>query len=339
MDASSHNKPIMVYDELLSDYKQKKKSLESARKWFPIYSSKEFAEIVAAIMTDGHIDFQLRQNRPKTCKVILYSNEKKECQWFLDLLDQLFQVKGKIIEYHASSGFSKNKSFKGIVNCSPLARLLYKIGVPRGDKTKSSYTIPDWIMNASREIKKAFLRVMFNFDGSLSLRNRGLSTMEMNFVTNKQKDYVQSGVIYIEQIKSLLAEFGIRAGKVHVRLHQKDKYTIMLFISNNDSVFNFYKNIGFINENKNLKLKTAVSLIRKFKRVKPAHYLSILNELKNKIGTDKETVLRINTISDAKYTYRQFEHMRRGEGLIPIDMINSVFTLLKKENERISRYD
>ena len=331
MSSNSSNKnPILTFNDLASDYTQKKKSLYSAKKWFPIYPSKELAEIVAALITDGHVDGR--------SKLILYSNDKLECQWFLDLLCYLFQVRGKLIEYKSLTGFSKSSSFKGVIHNSRLVKIFVKLGVPWGDKTKSSYVIPDWIIKGNKKLKKAFLRVLFNFDGSLTIRPNRKATMEMNFVTNKQQDYVQAGVIYIEQIKSLLAEFGIRAGKIHVRHHQKDKFTIMLFISNNDSVFNFYKNIGFINEKKNLKLKRAVSLIRKYKRVKPDQYFSILTELKDKIGTDKETIKRINSISTIKYTYRQFEHMRRRESFIPIDMINAVLILLGK-NERFSRYD
>jgi hypothetical protein len=299
----STKKVISHYFDLISNFNHKKKSYKLARKWFPIYPSKDLAEIVAALMTDGHIDGK--------SKLILYSNNKNECQWFLDLNSKLFQVKGKLIKYKADSGFSNNISYKGVIHCSVLVSIFILLGVPYGDKTKSSFIIPDWIMNGSEEIKRSFLRVLFNFDGSLSLRKRGLSTLEMNFVTNKHKDHLQFGIVYLNQIWSLLSEFGINAGKVHFRPHLGDKFTIMIFISNNDSVFNFYKNIGFMNKDKNLRLEKAISLIRKYKRVKAADYLPILNDLKKEIGTDKETV----------------------------EKINSIYALLGKENERIKKYD
>jgi len=94
----SRKNPILEYSGLLSEYNHKMKSYELARKWFPIYPSKELAELVAALMTDGHLDGR--------SKLILYSNNQKECQWFLDLISTLFLVKGKLIVYKSDSGFS-----------------------------------------------------------------------------------------------------------------------------------------------------------------------------------------------------------------------------------------
>jgi hypothetical protein len=114
---------------------------------------------------------------------------------------------------------------------------------------------------------------------------------------------------------------------------------LMLSISNNDSVFNFYKNIGFLSEKKNKKIKFAASLVRKYKRVNADSYSHILRKLKENVGTDQETIEVINTISEIKYSYRQFEHMRRGESSIPIDMVNAVLSLLGRENEKNNRYE
>ncbi|MBI5227958.1 hypothetical protein HY988_05200 [Candidatus Micrarchaeota archaeon] len=147
-------KSLLDYETFSSSYNIKKKQITQARNWFPLYSSKELAEIAAALITDGHIDWNDYDGNPRTKKVVLYSNYKNECQWFLDQIKRVFHVKGQIIRYRSKTGFSKSDSYKAIAYCAPLARVLIKIGVPCGDKTQKPYLVPDWIMNANREINR-----------------------------------------------------------------------------------------------------------------------------------------------------------------------------------------
>lgn len=318
---------LLRFEQLEKAYNNKPKQLASCKNWFPIYSSKELAEIIAALITDGHIDFSMQGGTPKLSKLILYSNSKTECQWFLSILYSLLRVKGTLIKYKSKSGFSTRSSFKAVVHSSMLAKTFVLLGVPCGDKTKTSYLIPDWILTGSPKIKSAFLRVLFNFDGSISLRSGRPSGAELNYCMNKHKDLVQNGVKFIQQIKDMLFTFGVRAGKPHVRHHKKDKFTIMLFVTNSLSVLNFAKYIQFLNRKKNFRLNLAVNRINKFRRVADGSH--ILRSLKEKIGTDKQAVSMINLFSKTRFTYRQFEHMRRGESRIPIRMLTTASKILK----------
>ncbi|MFH1222582.1 MAG: hypothetical protein V1492_05875, partial [Candidatus Micrarchaeota archaeon] len=65
-----------------------------------------------------------------------------------------------------------------------------------------------------------------------------------------------------------------------------------------------------------------------------------LNELKEKIGSDREVVLRINKFSRTPFTARQFEHIRRGEGKIPLQMAVAAIKILHKKEyfERIPEH-
>jgi hypothetical protein len=320
---------ILSFEKFLSEYKTKGKYSEFAKKWFPLYPSKELAGLAAALMTDGHIDWNDYDGTPRPKKLLLYSNHKNECQWFLDLVWQLFQVRGKIVRYKPTSGFSSNYSYKAIVYCAQLARLLIQIGVPCGDKTLKSYLVPPWIVHGNRDIKRAFLKILFNFDGSLSLRKRGNASFEMNYCSNKHELYLRTAKEYFNQIRSLLLDFGVHSGKIHVRPVGKEKFMHMLFISDSLSIMHFHNKIGFLNEVKTKKLEFAVNRISIYKRLKGLSY--ILEELRKKTGSDKEAVAQINLLSKVKYTYRQFEHMRRDEANIPIDLINSALIILGKK--------
>lgn len=319
---------ILEFKDFLSKNAIQSYEFEAAKTWFPVVASKELAAMAAALMSDGHIAFQLRNGKPKMCKIVLYSNDKSECSWFLKLIDSLFKVKGRIIRYRSTTGFSKTYSYKAVVHCSSLAKLLVAIGIPCGDKTRTAYEIPRWVMRGAYEIKQSFLKTLFNFDGSISIRSRRATAIELNFVTNRHKDFVKSGKIFLEQLANLLSEFGVQSGKIHIRYCKKDKFTLMLFITNSRSILNFHKYICFLNKKKNSRLSLAASRLRLYRRIKYGSHL--LQELKQNSGTDRNAVEKINKLSKLEYTYRQFEHMRRGESDIPVDMLNATLKLLGK---------
>jgi len=326
-------KPIMHFDDLYRCYKRPKNSIFDFKHWFPLYPSENLARIVAALMTDGHIDWNDYDGQPRPKKLILYSNHVSECHWFLNLIKDVFEVGGKTVRYKASTGFSKNFSFKAIVYCAQLARVLIWIGTPCGDKTRKQYCIPDWIMNGSRPIKKAFLQTLFTFDGSIAFKTRRELDVCINFVMNKHVDYLQNAQLFLTQIKSLLNDFDISAGKIHIRPAAKeDKYTLMLAFANQKSLVNFYKHIGFSNPKKQKRLANIVHKIYLDGRVIEDFPPDILVDLKNAYITDKETAKRLNELLSTNYTTRQLEHMRRGETRIPIRLLHGAIILLKKKD-------
>jgi len=321
--------PLLSFEDFSISCNSKRKYLDAVRRWFPLYPSKELSQIAATLMTDGHIDFYLRDGRPKISKIILYSNDPAECGWFLALVFQEFGIRGKLIQYVPSKGYSQKPSYKAVVSSSMLARLFVRIGVPCGDKTLASFDVPPWIAQGDTEIKRAFLGTIFNFDGSISMRSRREAAVELNFVNNKHSAHLESGNLYFQQIKRLLSEFGVDAGKVHIRHCMDEKYTLMLFITNRRSILNFAENLTFISERKSSRMRVAVSSIKKRIRVRGG--TEILRLLQEKMGTDRAAVKKINLYSKVPYTSRQFEHMRRGESLVPVDMVHSALIALGKK--------
>ncbi|MEW6721781.1 MAG: LAGLIDADG family homing endonuclease [Candidatus Micrarchaeota archaeon] len=319
---------ILQYGQLVSVYGSRFRP-ELRKRWFPLSGSPDLAQIVAALMSDGHIGLQVRNAKPKLSKVVLYSSDKGECAWFLGTVCRIFGIDGKIIRYRSASGFSCNYSYKALLHCSELAKVLVAIGVPCGDKTIEAYPVPDWIMRGDSGTKRAFLRILFNFDGSVSLRSRRPNSIEMNFAMNKHKKLEKDATTFLEQVAKLLLEFGVRAGKIHIRPCKKEKMTLILFITNARSIINFHRKIGFLNEKKIARLETAVANIEKYGRARGVS--EILEEVKGKLGTDREAVLQINEVSNSTYTARQFEHMRRGESDAPFPLLKAAFKILGRE--------
>lgn len=312
--------------------------MSQVKNWFPLYPSKELAALFAAIITDGHLDWNAYDFSPRPKKIILYSNYEFECNWFLDLVYRLFNVKGKLVRYRPKQGFSTSESCKAIVYNAPLARILIAIGTPPGDKTLSTYSVPNWIMDGDSKIKRSFLKILFNFDGSISIR-KTRSTAEINFCFTKHQKYASESMAFMEQIKSLLSDFDIPSGKIHVRKAKYEKYPnydkniFMLFISSHKGLINFYREIGFLNPKKQTNLENFIHKTYKSARVSFRIFPSLLTELKERYGTDKNCVSIINKYSKNLFTYRQFEHIRRGELKIPLQMLISTLKLLNKKEE------
>ncbi|MDD5340396.1 MAG: LAGLIDADG family homing endonuclease [Candidatus ainarchaeum sp.] len=321
---------ILRVHEFLSKNEIQPYEINTARSWFPLFASKELAAIAAALMSDGHLAFQLRNGKPKMCKIVLYSDDRLECAWFLRLIYARFGVMGRTVRYKPATGFSDAYSYKAVIHSAPLAKLLASIGIPYGDKTKTAYLVPGWVVNGTHKIKASFLKILFNFDGSLSLKKQRHTAVALNFVTNKHMDFIKSGEAFLEQLAAILSEFGIKSGKIHVRHCKKDKFTLMLFVTNGRSVINFYKHIGFLNKKKKDKLRLVVLRLRTHRRIRYGSH--ILQELKLKTGTDREAVEIVNNLSKMEYTYRQFEHMRRGESGIPADMLNGALKALGRKS-------
>ena len=325
------NQSILAFEDLTSEYKLiREHSLDKAKTWFPLYPTKELAQIAAALMTDGHIDWNTYDENPRPKKLVLYSNKKEECEWFLKQVMDLFHESGQVVQYKSNTGYSRVQSYKAVVYCAQLARLLIKIGIPCGDKTKKAYLIPHWIMNGDLEMKKGFLRTLFTFDGSIAKKSRNVLDVSLTFSMNKKEEFVQNGKEFLEQVKNLLKEIEVKAGNIHIRRCQKDKFTLILSICNQESAVNFFKNVGFLCPQKQRRLEDLVHMIYLHGKVDSEFAVRILVELKIKTGTDKRTIEQINKIAGTVYTYRQFEHMRRNEDRIPIRMITSAIKLLDK---------
>lgn len=325
--------PIVTFEHIIRKFPNiVSKSKRLAKNILPLYPSSKLVEIVATLLTDGHIDWYTSDGNPRTRKILLYSDYKKECQWFLNKCKDVFGIGGDIQKYRSTTGYSQKSSYKAIISNATLARILILAGAPAGDKTKTKYTLPNWIMKSDKKIKSIFLRTLFNFDGSVPhcKRDRPCS-WQMGYSLNKQQSLIENGINFLRQIKSLLGEFDIKCGSIVKHKCNKDKYTLLLTISNQKSIVNFYQKIGFINFLKQDKLKKAVIEILKKGRIKSKELSLLLKELKTKFGSDKNTISKINKITFKNYTKRQFEHFRRSETRIPFEIL---FTAIKITNKR-----
>ena len=132
-------------------------------------------------------------------------------------------------------------------------------------------------------------------------------------------------------MKNILNEFDVTTGGVCQHLKKNSKFMLLMSISARKSIVNFYKNIGYLNQTKQERLSFAVKEIFKLLRLDLKENSIVLEKLKRIYGTDKETLNFMNKELSSNYSYRQFEHFRRNESMVPLEII--IFALQKTNHE------
>lgn len=151
---------ILRYKEFLETYKTRSyriKHLEKYKDLFPIKANKTLAGIVADLIGDGHL-----QGDP-IWRIDFTSKSIKELRRFEKEIYSIFQIKGTIRECKSNTF---GKTYNIGINCSPIARILYLIGVPNGQKVLKKFDIPLWIKN-DKECFRRFCQRLFSCEGTL----------------------------------------------------------------------------------------------------------------------------------------------------------------------------
>src|SRR3989344_5855788 len=106
------------------------------------------AEVVAAVITDGHIQIRDSGKKLKYGYVGFFSEDKKQLLWFQRKAKKLSDIKPQIRKW----GQRKNGRSLGCIIYSPhFAKLLIGHGVPYGNKVSRQFSFPRWIKKADNK--------------------------------------------------------------------------------------------------------------------------------------------------------------------------------------------
>ncbi|MDP2973808.1 MAG: LAGLIDADG family homing endonuclease, partial [Candidatus Diapherotrites archaeon] len=235
---------VVTFEQLVAAFPRiTNRSKLFAKKVLPLRASPELAALVAALMTDGHVEVGKSDGRPRPKKVMLYSSNREECKWFLKVVKMLFGVDGKVQAYIPNHSNWVKQPYKAFVCNAAIARTLILAGAPAGNKTENGFLVPEWIMDGSREIKSEFLRAFFSFEGSKPMlkTNRQFS-FQIDLTMVKSKHYLENVLCFFEQIKKLLLEFGVESTKT-IYFQKRDcpkdyKYVFNFSIMRQKSIVN-----------------------------------------------------------------------------------------------------
>ena len=214
-----------------------------------------FARIVADITCDGHL--QLKAWRGL---VSFYSNDPRAIKREEERFSKLFNVKGHI--YYDNR--PKNGAYKLFFVSKPLAMFLAEMGVPVGNKTNISFTVPEWVIYGKKKIKTAYLRGVYDSEGCIYPTNKEEmnSRWRIGIEMYKNENLRENGFYFMNQIRNMLKEMEIASSPIRFKKGNKRKDGTtsigVVFDIERNSFRNFYKNVGFDDPVKLAKLKHCV---------------------------------------------------------------------------------
>jgi len=158
--------------------------------------------------------------------------------------DEIQTAKGKILH-------PRGKGIIIDIRKKAIAIAFHALGVPIGDKVVQEFSIPDWIYNGSKMVKRAFLRGYFGGELSTPRLHTKSSKVINQPVFKMSKVEGLSPKLFFTQINQLLKEFGAEISSIlpsEGNIRKKDgKRTISYaanIASNENQLLSFYKNIG-----------------------------------------------------------------------------------------------
>ncbi|MBI2208161.1 hypothetical protein HYU50_01575 [Candidatus Woesearchaeota archaeon] len=125
----------------------------------------------------------------------------------------VYQANGKI--KHISS----NDSWILWIKDSSFSKLLYALGLPKGEKVLQPTNIPHWIKQGDKQVKKGFLNALF--EGELqthrvhfNVKRNKIDICPITFGLSKIEKYKEDLVNFLEDIRDMLQEFQINSTSV-----------------------------------------------------------------------------------------------------------------------------
>ncbi len=115
------------------------------------------------------------------------------------------QLRGKIYTMEENSLYIPSKS---------LTSMFQRLGVPFGKKTTQNFEVPCWIFKLPKWMKRLYLAALFGAEMNKPMTFNGYNFINLTFSMSKHPQYANSGRRFVEQIKKMLNELGVRTQEI-----------------------------------------------------------------------------------------------------------------------------
>lgn len=225
-----------------------------------LLNNPKLARTVADITGDGHLQIDKWRFLAS-----FYSKNLKEIKEVKQRFFELFGAKGIIyVDDSASKQSPKStRRYKLFIVSKPICKFLRDIGTPVGNKTNKQFTVPSWIFTGNSELRSAYLRGLYDNEGSIHTTRGKKLRWRISLKMAKNVQLLGSGKEYFEQIRCMLKEFRIKTSpvrhyKLNIRRDGSQSFTLQIDIEKL-SFRNFFKYVSFDNTKKQQKLIQALS--------------------------------------------------------------------------------
>lgn len=217
----------------------KKRSFVSVR--LPISPSPEMATLVGHGMGDGSL----------SQRQFSFSNIEK------DLIDEVIFCVKKVFSSDVKPRVVRRNSCIEVEFPKWVGRMMEIAGVPSGKKVFTSFDVPNWIISGDKDIKRAFIRALFDDEGWIKVKkNKRTKSVARMIGINmaKTEHLLPSHFRFLNNVRKMLIEFGINPQKVVKMGKTKNGISAGFIISNKTNLKIFLESIGFTCLKKMLKL-------------------------------------------------------------------------------------
>ena len=138
------------------------------------------------------------------------------------------------------------------VNSTGFGALLIAIGCPYGSKPHQEYRVPSWLMRASLWQKRLFLAAFFGAELSSPKTLNGYNFYEPQLNMKKAERFLQNGIAFLDDIRTLLFEFGIESsapvevpGYAYDGKNGPTRGVRLKILGNPENLLKLYERVGF----------------------------------------------------------------------------------------------
>ena len=175
---------------------------------------KNLSKIASYLTFDGHLY--------KDLKGFMFSSKNlNDLKEFERLVKRKFGNLKSI--YHLDSGGAgKNKTNKIFFFNKKICIWLFELGVPKGDKVIQKFDVPKWIRK-NKEFAREYLKIAYFCEGSFKEESGRTPRIQINLA--KSEEILETGLQFMETLKTMLAMFNIRTTKNYIigkRMRKKD---------------------------------------------------------------------------------------------------------------------
>ncbi|MBI0584223.1 MAG: RtcB family protein [Methanomassiliicoccus sp.] len=141
-------------------------------------------------------------------------------------------------------------SYELHVHSREFSNLLLERGMPVGKKTVSDHRVPDWVMNGSLPVKRAFVAGLFGAELTTPKAVSKTCFFMPTLSQNKNDEHLESGRLFLIDVMRIMEELGVETQKISESsdfFNQRGKTSrLRLHISSDEeNVIRLYRAIGY----------------------------------------------------------------------------------------------
>lgn len=248
---------ILDFENFLNSYKNKNVGL-SNKSFFPLYLGDPIAEecsyLIGKVIGDGNLDpnFTLR-----------FIGKEKDLILLRDLILSKFEVNPDRCSIKKRKSWGVSHLLQ--VNCAYLGRILSLLGAPIGNKTKTVFNVPKWILT-TKNLKKRFLQALLEDELTTIKIERCNYSVRPRLKLAKRGELISNLEDLMRQVRGAIESFGVECSNISKPVCGNGTISLELYFhirSNKRNIIKFKEEIGFrLNQEKIKKLNECYSVIK-----------------------------------------------------------------------------